>query len=155
MSTISLRCSALVIALSSALGLAGCKQGAGDRCELDTDCEDGLLCDGITMTCQQPGQGGQVPDAGPTPDALVLVDGPAQDGAGDAAGDIMPSDAAGDTMPSDAAGDAQADATAAADGAPDGTGDAPLADAPAADIAVPDAPAAGDGPAVDTASDGL
>lgn len=24
--------------------LAGCKQGAGDRCQVQSDCEDGLLC---------------------------------------------------------------------------------------------------------------
>lgn len=27
-----------------ALPLTGCKQGAGDRCQLDTDCGDGLQC---------------------------------------------------------------------------------------------------------------
>jgi Carboxypeptidase A inhibitor len=24
--------------------LAGCKQGVGDRCQVQSDCEDGLLC---------------------------------------------------------------------------------------------------------------
>ena len=27
-----------------ALTLAGCKQGVGDRCQVDSDCQDNLLC---------------------------------------------------------------------------------------------------------------
>jgi hypothetical protein len=27
-----------------ALGAAGCKQGRGERCEVDADCADGLTC---------------------------------------------------------------------------------------------------------------
>jgi hypothetical protein len=64
----------LVIA---ALVLAGvivaCKQGKGDRCQIDSDCTDGLLCNKATNTCQETTGGGidaTVPDA-PTdsPDA--------------------------------------------------------------------------------------
>jgi hypothetical protein len=32
------------IALFLVASLAGCKQGEGDRCQLDSDCEDGLRC---------------------------------------------------------------------------------------------------------------
>ncbi len=30
--------------LALSLGGAGCKQGIGDRCQLDSDCQDGLTC---------------------------------------------------------------------------------------------------------------
>lgn len=38
-------------------GLSGCKQGLGDRCELDSDCESGLRCSsGTTRVCENPSQ---------------------------------------------------------------------------------------------------
>lgn len=51
-----------VVALLAPLCLAtGCKQGVGDRCQVQTDCDDGLLCvlnAGATPqaggTCQMP-----------------------------------------------------------------------------------------------------
>lgn len=33
-----------VIALAAVLGAAGCKQGVGERCQVDSDCEDNLIC---------------------------------------------------------------------------------------------------------------
>jgi hypothetical protein len=33
--------SSLVVILG---GLAGCKQGVGDRCQVNSDCEDDLIC---------------------------------------------------------------------------------------------------------------
>ena len=42
------------LALSSlvAIGLiASCKQGEGERCQVDDDCEDPLVCAQATMTC--------------------------------------------------------------------------------------------------------
>ncbi len=33
--------SSLVVVLG---GLAGCKQGVGDRCQVNSDCEDDLIC---------------------------------------------------------------------------------------------------------------
>jgi hypothetical protein len=33
--------SSLVLALSA---LSGCKQGVGDRCQVNSDCEDDLIC---------------------------------------------------------------------------------------------------------------
>lgn len=54
-----------VLALAAPLFLAaGCKQGVGDRCQVQSDCDDGLLCvlqAGATPqaggTCQMPGTG--------------------------------------------------------------------------------------------------
>lgn len=54
-------------------GFAGCKQGRGDRCQVDDDCGSGLICNQATNTCQDVGGGGDidatVPDA--SPDAPV------------------------------------------------------------------------------------
>ena|SRR5438105_3398491 len=53
---------ALPLLLASAV--AGCQQGVGDRCQLDSDCQTGLLCvipaGGSVAeggTCQMPGTG--------------------------------------------------------------------------------------------------
>ena len=52
-----LRLSALAL-LASPLAIAGCKQGINERCQVMSDCEDGLICvlpaGGI---CQMPGGG--------------------------------------------------------------------------------------------------
>lgn len=64
--------------------VAGCKQGAGERCQIDDDCEDGLVCSESQHICQM-----NVPtvDAAPRIDARV-VDASTLDAAGpDAAGD--------------------------------------------------------------------
>jgi hypothetical protein len=51
--------------------LAGCKQGEGEVCQINDDCEDGLDCNAGTGRCQRPG-GAPTFDAGtPTPDAMV------------------------------------------------------------------------------------
>jgi hypothetical protein len=31
--------------------IAGCKQGKGDRCQVNADCASGLVCSAATMTC--------------------------------------------------------------------------------------------------------
>ena len=64
--------------------LAGCKQGAGDRCQVQSDCEDGLLCilpaGGTPQSggvCQSPNNsdGGFITDfAMTTGDMAVSVD---------------------------------------------------------------------------------
>jgi len=57
-----------------ALVVAGCKQGKGERCQVEADCADGLLCNQATNTCQET-TGGQidatVPDGPTTGDAGV------------------------------------------------------------------------------------
>lgn len=55
------------------VALASCKQGLGDRCQVDDDCRDGLVCNKATDTCQTIGGGGDI-------DATVpaeLIDAPA------------------------------------------------------------------------------
>ena len=49
--------------------LWGCKQGEGEVCQIDDDCEDGLNCNAGTMRCQRPGGGGGLADAAPFIDA--------------------------------------------------------------------------------------
>jgi hypothetical protein len=77
----SLRLPVLPILVLLVSGLAGCKQGLGERCELDSDCESGLLCStGSARTCENPAL--SVPDASTDlrdapviPDARFIPDG--------------------------------------------------------------------------------
>jgi hypothetical protein len=39
--------------------LAACKQGKGDRCQVDEDCESGLVCNKANNTCQSTTGGAQ------------------------------------------------------------------------------------------------
>lgn len=73
----------LIVALSLVLAgaVSGCKQKEGEICQIDNDCESGLVCNAATGRCQPPGQQGV--DAGPGQDG-----GPA-----DAAVDAPPADA--------------------------------------------------------------
>ena len=77
-------CAALLV-----LAFAGCKQGKGEVCQIDDDCEDGLRCIAGTMRCDKPGA--DTPDAAPDPDAGAL-DAAVPDGAPefDAGFDAMP-----------------------------------------------------------------
>jgi hypothetical protein len=43
------RCLAAVV-FTGVLALAGCKQGEGERCEVDNDCSGGLSCDNPKLT---------------------------------------------------------------------------------------------------------
>jgi hypothetical protein len=81
-------------------GLSACKQGLGDRCQLDSDCESGLRCStGSNMICENPAlvvpdastdlrdartipDAAFRPDAGPPsiPDAVVRPDAASADG---------------------------------------------------------------------------
>lgn len=62
----------VVVALMLSVGGVGCKQGEGDRCQINDDCEDGLVCNASEQICQQPGSD--------TPDARLNIDsGPAVD----------------------------------------------------------------------------
>ena len=66
----------LVLLLTSPLCLTGCKQGVGDRCQVQSDCDDNLICvlpvgaDAQTGgTCQPNGAADiGVPSDGGTPD---------------------------------------------------------------------------------------
>lgn len=37
--------------VGSLAAIAACKQGEGDRCQVDDDCETGLSCNKATTTC--------------------------------------------------------------------------------------------------------
>jgi hypothetical protein len=60
----------LGVSLATGLLLSACKQGAGDRCQVNSDCESGLMCvlgnnSSLTGgTCQKTGGGGGGVDAG-------------------------------------------------------------------------------------------
>jgi hypothetical protein len=78
----SLRRLVAALVLVSPLAFSGCKQGVGDRCQVDDDCDDGLRCTiplGETPqaggTCQPVGSGdaGITVDMASTPD-LAHVD---------------------------------------------------------------------------------
>lgn len=56
----------LVVAL--ALGAGACKQGRGERCQVQSDCESPLVCNQATQTCQD-GTGTGI-------DASVPIDAP-------------------------------------------------------------------------------
>lgn len=62
-----------VIALTSPLVFAaGCKQGVGDRCQVQSDCNDGLLC--ILPAGASPQAGGtcQAPSSGVIDMAMTI-----------------------------------------------------------------------------------
>jgi hypothetical protein len=51
-----------VAALAVALGVTACDQGVDDRCQVQSDCESGLVCNKATQKCQTQAE----VDAGPT-----------------------------------------------------------------------------------------
>lgn len=55
-------------------GVAACKQGEGERCQVESDCDEGLICTGEGL-CKSV-ESGQI-DAPPVPDAPI--DSPAAD----------------------------------------------------------------------------
>jgi hypothetical protein len=73
---------ALVACVSLAAFVTACKQSRGDRCQIDADCGDGLVCNKATNTCQSTTGGGldaSVPDAKlfeDAPDAKIFMDAP-------------------------------------------------------------------------------
>ena len=61
----------LVFVAAALAGAAGCKQGLGDRCQIDEDCESGLICStGTNRVCTTGGTTSMV-DAPPASDARV------------------------------------------------------------------------------------
>lgn len=76
----------LFVLFVSALAFAGCKQGIGERCQIDSDCATGLVCSAATERCVDPKMSTVF-------DAPLPVDAPddaAVDAATDAATDAMP-----------------------------------------------------------------
>jgi len=79
----------LTVAALLALSLVACKQGVGERCQIDDDCEIGLICSQTNLnfsTCRTPPP--PVIDAAPPP--------PAADAMAADATDAQPADASGD-----------------------------------------------------------
>ena len=83
----SFRVISLACAFAGTLGLlAGCSQGEGDRCEVDSDCSSGLICsptgsphNGVCRPISNPGAGGSTGQdaASPVATADAASDGPA------------------------------------------------------------------------------
>ena len=101
-SVTSLRIALLALAVGLGGAAAGCKQGSGDRCEIMSDCDDGLYCDlaagdnsgGVCRPSSVAVDSGAGPtDAAHDASAMEAVEGP-----GDAAGEGAP-DAPADTPP--------------------------------------------------------
>jgi hypothetical protein len=79
------RVAVAVFALAAIVaGFVACKQGKGDRCQVNADCQDGLLCSSATGTCVGSGAMNEI-------DATV-PDGPKADAAIDAHRDATPND---------------------------------------------------------------
>jgi hypothetical protein len=62
--------------------IAGCKQGEGERCQIDEDCESGLVCNQATQQCARSGT-----DNMPI-DEMPPIDGPPVDAPPDAPPDM-------------------------------------------------------------------
>jgi len=57
------------LAALAALGIASCKQGEGERCQVDADCAADLTCNTGEGVCRSSNSDNQVIDASPLPDA--------------------------------------------------------------------------------------
>ena len=65
----------LIRLIAPLLLVAACKQGVGSRCQIDSDCESGLVCSTAEpKTCRLAGT--EIPDAAVLPDARVIDAGP-------------------------------------------------------------------------------
>lgn len=73
---------ALSLVFAGAVSLGACKQKEGEICQIDNDCESGLVCNAATGRCQTPGQAGV--DAGPNGPVDAAVDAPPADAGVDA-----------------------------------------------------------------------
>ena len=62
----------IVVFVALSVSLSACKQGVGEVCQINDDCEDGLVCNPGTEKCQEPGGtsiDASLIDAAPLPDA--------------------------------------------------------------------------------------
>ncbi|HET9625181.1 MAG TPA: hypothetical protein VFP84_27625 [Kofleriaceae bacterium] len=55
---------------------AGCKQGEGERCQVDDDCASGLICNQAQQLCTAPGKSGGIDATVPLPMDAPTVDAP-------------------------------------------------------------------------------
>jgi hypothetical protein len=126
------RARTLSLAAVVALALSGvaCKQGLGDRCEQNSDCSSGLVCNYNGTTTADMGRcinpNAPTPDAGEEDDSGSPVDAEIPDTAPDQADDGSSGDAS-DAAPAVDGGDAAPGSDGATD---DGATDTGAADAP-------------------------
>ena len=82
-----------LIAIISISGLGGCKQGLGERCQINDDCVSPYVCNQAKMQCQETTTGGI--DARVVDAPFTTVDAPFTiiDAAADAPADSTPVDA--------------------------------------------------------------
>ncbi len=83
---------ALAAACFTTVALSACDQGEGQRCQRNSDCQDGLVCPALTSVCQRSNIGN---DAVISPDANI-DGGPTDDATVDATVDAIPADATDD-----------------------------------------------------------
>ena len=66
------RAAAATVLALGLVGVSACKQGVGERCQINDDCETNI-CNAATGVCQEPGgpitDAAPINDAPPTPDA--------------------------------------------------------------------------------------
>jgi hypothetical protein len=66
----------LGLSLLVLVGIGSCKQGEGQRCQIQDDCEEGLLCnvgEGVCRAASSEAIDAELPEA-PPPDVPVIVD---------------------------------------------------------------------------------
>jgi hypothetical protein len=120
LSALSSAVAALVLFAVS--GIA-CKQGAGDRCEVDSDCSDGLQCLNVSTDRAEGGRCGNPRGTGNGVDAATVDTGGGDDSAAqDTASDQMTTSDAGDAPDDTVSGDAS-DAAAPSDAVTDSSSD--------------------------------
>ncbi len=87
-----LRLTAVFALLAPLCLAAGCKQGVGDRCQVQSDCDDGLLC--VLPAGGTPQAGGTCQTQGGTGDMAVtnpdLLGNPVNDMTGQPPADLTP-----------------------------------------------------------------
>jgi len=70
---------ACALVLGIGTWVAACKQGEGDRCQVDADCADGLVCNQATQSCAKTNGGGidaNIADGPPADAAVDTIDAP-------------------------------------------------------------------------------
>ncbi len=96
------------MAVALVCAVASCKQGQGERCQLDSDCESGLKC--VTGASQSVPPEGQCEPSGFTTQDAGPDTAPQQDAQADVQADTaVQQDAAPDAPAGDAAADAATD----------------------------------------------
>jgi hypothetical protein len=70
---------AAALVIGTGIWVAACKQGEGDRCQVDADCASGLVCNQATQSCAKTSGGGidaTVPELPMADAAIDAIDAP-------------------------------------------------------------------------------